>query len=276
MAPKKSAKAPGGGADKDGAQEEPLAAVILADTFSRAFAPLDVSAAASSSAESIESCALLRPFLNVPLLSLHLRALSLARVEQVYILSISHADVLREHLTAHPAPPGMEVTTVRTPEARSVGDSLREIDARQVIRGEFLLVQPDAIVGMDLAAIVEAHRARKLKDKDTAMTLCAMQVGENARSRCVQVRTSMLRVADDCSIRGLHAPLHVLNGNSQLLHYAAHGVGKAVEIPNEVLFLEEKEGGDGELEVRADLVEAGIDVCGAEVSAALSRTAATG
>lgn len=32
------------------------------------------------------------------------------------------------------------------------------------------------------------------------------------------------------------------------------------------MFLEEKEGGDGELDVRADLVEIGVDVCGAEVS----------
>lgn len=176
MAPKKSAKsAATPAADKDGAQEEPLAAVILADSFSRAFTPLDTPAEGASRSE------LLRPLLNVPMLAFHLAALALAKVTRVHILSVGEADSLREYLALLPG--NLDVRIIRVPEARSVGDCMRELDAHQVIRGDFLLLQPDAIVGMDLSLIVERHRQRKLKEKDLAMTICTMQVGLHARTR---------------------------------------------------------------------------------------------
>lgn len=240
-----------------------MAAVILADSFSRVFTPLDTPPQGASRSE------LLRPLLNVPLLAFHLRALALAKVSRVHILSVGEADGLRDYLALNAVPGSLDVGIIRVPEARSVGDCMRELDAHQVIRGDFLLLQPDAIVGMDLAHVVERHRQRKLKDKDLAMTVCAMQVGIDARTRCVYTARCTTNEAHTNNMNSLYRPahsaLHILTRSSQLLHYVAPGTTHASSIPSEILFLEEKEGGDGELDVRADLVEVGVDVCGAEV-----------
>lgn len=179
MAPKNAKKqAGGGGGDGEGAQEEPLAAVLLADSFDRRFAPLDTSRSAHRPA-----CAVLRCVAGVALLQLHLLTLSRTGAQQVHILSRTHAAELRHWLLQHPSPAGLRVSVVAAPAAASVGDVLREVDAHGIIRSDFLLVQHDALTSINLAAAVEMHRQRRKRDKDASMTICAAQVGYAASIR---------------------------------------------------------------------------------------------
>jgi len=43
-------------------------------------------------------------------------------------------------------------------ECYSVGDALRELDAKQLLRGDFILVSGDVISNVNLDAILEEHK----------------------------------------------------------------------------------------------------------------------
>ncbi|PWN40028.1 hypothetical protein IE81DRAFT_325959 [Ceraceosorus guamensis] len=241
----------GGGGDREGAQEEPLSAILIADTFSRAYSPLEV-----SRSHHRPACPLLLPVLGVPLLKLHLASIHKAGAEQVHIISRAHANTLRRWLQQHPPPTGLQVHVVAAPAAGSVGDVMREVDAHGIVRSDFLLLQPHALTSIHLQSVVEMHRQRRKRDKDASMTICAAQVGHASR------------------IRPPHAAVHTLSSCDRLLHYdpPAFSLSSSptTRIPTEVLMAQEDRD-HGEFIIRSDLVEIGIDVCGPEIPALFSE-----
>jgi translation initiation factor eIF-2B subunit epsilon len=57
---------------------------------------------------------------------------------------------------------------------KSAGEALREIDVKDMIKSDFVLVSGDVVSNMDLCAAMRAHRARRDKDKNAIMTLVHM------------------------------------------------------------------------------------------------------
>jgi translation initiation factor eIF-2B subunit epsilon len=60
---------------------------------------------------------------------------------------------------------------VATPECLSVGDALRELDARQLITNDFVLTTSELVSNIQLAKSLEDHRARRKSDKNSIMTM---------------------------------------------------------------------------------------------------------
>ncbi|CEH14833.1 Translation initiation factor 2B, epsilon subunit (eIF-2Bepsilon/GCD6) [Ceraceosorus bombacis] len=242
--PQSQSQSQAGAADREGAQEEPLCAILIADTFCRAFSPLEV-----SRTHHRPACPLLLPVLGVPLLQLHLASCHKAGAEQVHIISRAHANTLRRWLQQHPPPKGLHVHVLAAPTAGSVGDVMREVDAHGIVRSDFLLLQPHALTSIHLQSVVEMHRQRRKRDKDASMTICAAQVGHAS------------------SIRPPHAAVHTLSSCDRLLHYdppaSPLSSSPTTRIPAEVLLAQEHQD-HGEFIIRSDLVEIGIDVCGPE------------
>ena len=54
---------------------------------------------------------------------------------------------------------------------KSAGEALREIDVKDVIKTDFVLVSGDVVSNMDLGAAMRTHRARRDKDKGAIMTM---------------------------------------------------------------------------------------------------------
>lgn len=233
------------------AQDDPLQAVVLCDVFTQRFAPL-----------TLDRPRCLMPVCNVPLIEWTLESLAAAGVHEVFFLATWHVGQIRAYLEKnHPllfrapgsrAPPApatslTRISLIAVPEARSVGDTMRELDAHQVIKSDFVLMQGDALGTMDIGAIVRAHKERRQADRNAIMTIGTMPAPQ----------ASGARRPGDLSVFVL-AP-----STSQLLHYAA--VPALPRVPLLLLPLELMEQPRTELDVRNDLVDCGVDVCSIDV-----------
>lgn len=233
----------GGGGGGDQTEEEPLVAVILADSYDNHFAPLTL---------NWPRCLL--PLANVPLLHYSVESATRAGVSHIYVLSRAHAHLIRQHVNDHLHnllnSQGIAITVMSTPEARSEGDAIRELDAKQVLRSDFLLYRSDSVCTMDLRPVVDLHRRRRTIDKDAIMTMCCMQAGDQTTMRSKAMR-----------------PVQYIDPTTnQILHYEqlpGQPKRKAI-MPLELLRLDDKSGFD-EIDVRFDLVEAGVYICSIDV-----------
>lgn len=229
----------------DGADEEPLSAVILADSFDSRFSPLTLTR---------PRCLL--PVCGVPLINLTLERLLQAGASKVYVLSKSHTHLVRQHielLRRSGALTGLDIVVYALPSATSVGHAMQDLDSKQVIRGDFILVQPDAVGNVDLREMVRIHTERKKLDRDAIMTIGMMSVEPQARNSPPS-----------------SSPIVALRSKSQqLLHWAFHtpaASARHASLPYEDTFLDSVlDASTSEVDLRSDLRETGIDICGIEV-----------
>lgn len=52
-----------------------------------------------------------------------------------------------------------------------MGEALRALDQKDIIKGDFILVSGDTVANVDLGPALAAHRARREKDKNAIMTM---------------------------------------------------------------------------------------------------------
>ena len=65
----------------------------------------------------------------------------------------------------------------------SIGDALRDLDTKQVLKNDFVLVSGDMITNMDVSIALGRHRQIKESDKNCIMTMVMKSVGPQHRSR---------------------------------------------------------------------------------------------
>ena len=227
----------------EGAEEEPLSAVLLADSFDDRFSPL-----------TLHRPRCLLPFCGVPMINITLERLLQAQVSRVYVLAKAHKSLIKAHidsLKAAGALAGLDITVFALPQATCVGHALQDLDRKEVIRGDFLLVQPDAIGNVDIREMVRIHTERKKRDREAIMTIGMMQVAPGARNTPPSAN-----------------PIVALRPRTnQLLHWHQPPVEphtSKTSLPFEDLFTNDS-ADTSDIELRADLRETGIDVCGIEV-----------
>lgn len=63
------------------------------------------------------------------------------------------------------------VQVIVSTACKTAGEALREIDIKDIIKSDFVLVSGDVVSNMDLGAALEAHKARRDKDKNALMTM---------------------------------------------------------------------------------------------------------
>lgn len=66
---------------------------------------------------------------------------------------------------------GVKITPIVTPEARSVGDVMRELDSKQIITSDFILVTGDVVSTIPIDAVLREHKERRKVSKDAIMTM---------------------------------------------------------------------------------------------------------
>lgn len=143
--------------------KERLTAVVMADSFTQRFQPV-----------TVERPKVLLPLVNVPLLDYTLEWLSMNRIEECYVFCCAHADQIEAYLEANRRAGRhrkMRVMPIISTNCMSMGDALRFLDHKDILKTDFVLVSGDVITNVRLLHVLEAHRRRRAADKSAIMTL---------------------------------------------------------------------------------------------------------
>ncbi|KAI0886513.1 nucleotide-diphospho-sugar transferase [Annulohypoxylon maeteangense] len=229
-------------------REDVLQAVLIADSFQTRFHPF-----------SIEKPRCLLPLANTPLIEYSLEFLAMNGVQEVFIYCGNHHEQIERYINSSRWCPGLRscpFTTlefIRVADARSIGDFLRDLDKRNIIGGDFVLVHGDLVANIPLDGILAAHRARREANRDSCMTVVLREAGEGEHNTKTKGITPAF-IIDPKAKRCLHyEEIHPLQAD----HY----------VTLDPTVLENREA-----EARTDLIDAEIDICTPDVLALWSES----
>lgn len=162
--------------------QESLQAIVFADDFINELKP----------AEEVYPSILL-PIVTAPLFDYLLETLVRSRVQQVFLYCSSHVEKLKDFidLLKHCKDENLIITPIISDGCRSLGDALRDIDTKGCIRGDFILIRGTAFANVDLRLLMDLHKARKEKDKNTAMTMLFRNLG-NVKDSALKNESSLV------------------------------------------------------------------------------------
>ncbi|KAF9082310.1 hypothetical protein BGX29_002227 [Mortierella sp. GBA35] len=220
--------------------EQVLQAVILADSFDERFQPI-----------TLETARCLLPLCNVPLISYTFEFLAVAGVQEVFVFCCSHSDKVKAFVKKYEKSSNMKINTIVSQELMSVGDAMRELDAKQLIDTDFILVTGDVVSNMKLDQVLEEHRARRQADKSAIMTMVLKKASPQHRSR--SVGDGSLFVLDQ--------------GSKECLHYQPVKAFKSTREDRRMTMNMEIFDKHPEIQIRNDLIDCQVDICSVEVPA---------
>lgn len=222
-------------------QEEVLQAVVIADSFNERFMPI-----------TLDRPRCLLPLVNTPLIEYTLEFLAISKVQEVILFIRSHADQIKQYIGgsrwSKPTSPMHIQVVLAPPECASVGDALREIDSRSLLRGDFVLVAGDVVSNMNLEKALTKHRERRQKDKNSIMTMVLKKASPSHRSRerCESAVFAIDTATQEC--------LSYVPVDSEVHQTHVEMALEAVKDSREVA-------------IRFDLLDCQIDICSLQVLA---------
>ena len=148
---------------------------------------------------------------------------------------------------------------------------MRDLDHRDIIKGDFLLVSGDVVANFSIEPALAAHKARRAKDPNSIMTMILREAGLKAHRTASQSKHSVF-VLDPTADRCVHyeevRPRRKRKGRrSSSTGSRGHGMvtadgattGSRLTIEPDLLNDHE------ELDVRTDLIDPHIDICTPDV-----------
>ncbi|KAI2635749.1 nucleotide-diphospho-sugar transferase [Hypomontagnella submonticulosa] len=229
-------------------REDVLQAVLIADSFQTRFQPF-----------SLEKPRCLLPLANTPLIEYSLEFLAMNGVQEVFVYCGAHHDQIERYIhdsrwsPSSRSCPFSTLEFIRVADARSIGDFLRDLDKRNIIGGDFVLVHGDLVANIPLDGALAAHKARREANRDSCMTMVLREAGEGDHNTKTKGITPAFIIDPDAK-RCLHyEEIHPL----QTDHY--------VTLDPSVLE-------NREAEARTDLIDAEIDICTPDVLALWSES----
>ncbi|GAP90707.1 putative translation initiation factor eIF-2B subunit epsilon [Rosellinia necatrix] len=234
------------GADEK--REDALQAVVIADDFQPRFLPF-----------SLDKPRCLLPLANTPLIEYTLEFLAMNDVQEVYIYCGAHHEQIERYIhNSRWSPiarscPFSTLEFIRVADARSAGDFLRDLDKRNIIGGDFVLVHGDLVSNLSLEGALAAHKARREANRDSCMTMVLREAGEREH------RTKPKTIT----------PVFIVDPRkNRCLHYEEINPFQAdryVDLDPAVLE-------NAEAEVRTDVIDPQIDICTPDVLALWSES----
>ncbi|XP_038603499.1 translation initiation factor eIF-2B subunit epsilon [Tachyglossus aculeatus] len=216
----------------------PLQAVLVADSFDRRFFPI-----------SKDRARVLLPLANVALIDYTLEFLTATGVQETFVFCCWKASQIKEHVQkskwCRPTSPNV-VRVVTSELYRSLGDVLRDVDAKALLRSDFLLVYGDVVSNINVARALEEHRMRRRLEKNVSvMTMIFKESSPGHHTRCPE---------DDVVVA-------MDSATSRVLHYQkTHGLQRFC-FPLSLF----QGSGDG-VEIRHDLLDCHISICSPQVA----------
>lgn len=230
----------------DAKREQPLQAVLLADSFTRSFRPL-----------SLDKSKVLCPLNNVAMIDYAIEFLAGAGVEELFVVCLD--DEVEEHIYQNTwTKLLMQVTVVKDSSLTNAGDALRELDKRNLVQSDpFILMYGDTVTNVDIKPALLAHKIRHKKDSAAMMTLLLKEVGGwKSGTRPI---FSPLRPSQDDLVIGLDP-----SKENRILVYEDRSQEKCTSIP--CSFFKSH----SQVDLRCDLLDCGIDICSPDVLARFS------
>ncbi|XP_023012406.2 eukaryotic translation initiation factor 2B subunit epsilon isoform X1 [Leptinotarsa decemlineata] len=205
-------------------KENAVQAIVVADTFGDEFVPVS---------DTIPLALL--PILNRPLVDYTLEFLSLGGIEETFLFCCTHVESIREHIdkcirNMDGWTVTMKVNIIASESCHSLGDCLRDLDAKGLLRGDFVLIEPGTISNVQLLPLLKRHSETTKNDKYAAMTLVLQEAGVGYIGRCPEEEMLVLVDPDKRILfhkklgkireKNIKFPLDILLDNPCLsLHY---------------------------------------------------------
>ncbi|KAI9676897.1 MAG: hypothetical protein M1817_006736 [Caeruleum heppii] len=226
-------------ADQD-QRDDVLQAVVLADSFETRFQPF-----------TLERPRCLLPLVNTPIIEYTLEFLANAGVEEIFVYCGAHTDQVEDYIRASKwclaSSPFSRLEIIKS-TSRSVGDAMRDLDSRDAITGDFIIVSGDVVSNLPLEAALTAHRERRAADKNAIMTMILREAGPYHRTKAR--RTTPVFTLDPTKNRCLHYEEMSLKQSSRYVNIDP-GL-----LPDH-----------SEIDIRTDLIDCRIDICTPDVLA---------
>ena len=217
--------------------EDAIQAVLIAESFNYRFLPI-----------TVEQPRSLLPLVNTPLIDYTLELLVSNGVQEIFVYCKNHAEKIQEHIErsefSKPSCPAV-VRVMSSAGHISVGDVLRDIDSRSLIRSDFVLVSGDVVANVDLKSIIRSHKERSSRDKMNIMTVVYKEASPDHRTRSSE---------DD-----IFVAVDVDSG--RLIHYEKVMKKRHIDIPLNVL----KKASKNAVDIRYDFLDCHVSVCSPHV-----------
>uniref|UniRef100_A0A8C9VTM6 Translation initiation factor eIF2B subunit epsilon n=1 Tax=Scleropages formosus TaxID=113540 RepID=A0A8C9VTM6_SCLFO len=222
----------------DGEEEQPLQAVLVADSFNRRFFPI-----------SKDQPRALLPLANVAMIDYTLEFLTSTGVQETFVFCCWMSNKIKEHLLkskwCRPTSPNV-VRIITSDLYRSLGDVLRDVDAKALVRSDFILVYGDVVSNIDVTQALQEHRQRRKAEKNiSVMTMIFKQSSPGHKSRCEE---DDIIVAMDSKTK-------------RVLHYQRTQGLKKLQFPMNIFHSV-----SDEFEIRYDLLDCHISICSPQVA----------
>ena len=242
MPPKQQKLVPGKGKSNNDSKEDPLQAVLVADTFENKFAPF-----------TLERPRCLLPLANTPLIEYTFEFLASAGVQEVYIYAGAHVDQVETYINASrwklSSSPFQKVVFLRC-VATSVGDVMRDLDSKHILAGgDFIVVTGDITCDFPISKALKKHKARRRKDKNAIMTMLLSESDPAKPPSSTYIPTFVIDPSKD-----------------RCLHYEESLASAPFGLHIDSEFLKTPE-----LDIRQDLVDCRIDICTPDVLGLMVR-----
>ncbi|KAG1676663.1 Translation initiation factor eIF-2B subunit epsilon [Nymphon striatum] len=157
-------------------EEDEFKAVLIADSFDGKFGPLHATMPKA-----------LFPLATIPMIEYSLNALESNKFDEVYIISCQLSARLREYIGSSKwASSSMKITIIPIDSCISLGDCLRDLDAKALIRNNFILIGADTITNIPLKPLLHDLKGTIMDDKGCIMTVIMRKTLVNHETRSAQ------------------------------------------------------------------------------------------
>ncbi|KAL8243837.1 hypothetical protein R6Q59_010095 [Mikania micrantha] len=220
-------------------KEEPLRAVVVADTFETTFPPF-----------TLERPRCLLPLANTPLIEYTLEFLASSGVQEVFVYAGRHVDQVEVYINASKwkasSSPFKKLVFLRC-QANSIGDVMRDLDQKALMGAQgsdFLVVSGDIVAEVPVSQALIKHKERRDKDKNAIMTMILRERG--VRENIPEGQIVPTFIVDPTKDRCLH------------YEESQWGADWGSTMDSEMLR-------NSEVEIRQDLIDCRIDICTPDV-----------
>ncbi|XP_030630137.1 translation initiation factor eIF2B subunit epsilon [Chanos chanos] len=219
-------------------EEQPLQAVLIADSFNRRFFPI-----------TKDQPRALLPLANVAMIDYTLEFLTSTGVQETFVFCCWMSNKIKDHLLkskwCRPTSPNT-VHIITSDLYRSLGDVLRDVDAKALVRSDFLLVYGDVVSNIDITQALQEHKQRRKLEKNVSvMTMIFKESSPGHKTRC----------AEDDIIVAMDSK------SKRILHYQRTQGLKRLQFPMNIFH-----SGTDEFEIRHDLLDCHISICSPQVA----------
>jgi len=109
----------------------------------------------------------------------------------------------------------VKIHVISSEDCQSLGDALRDLDAKGMIRGDFILMAAGVITNKGLRGWLDMHKKTMKADKGAVMTLVQRKIPPGHRSRS----------------KAQEAAIVVNSSTGKVIAYSQKVKGKALSIP---------------------------------------------